>query len=263
MDNKTIMEMLKAPFKPEEIQWRIGRKTKDKSKAEAMAYIDARAVMDRLDEVVGADRWEVEYVPVDMGTMTINTFRGEETEYVKGFMCKITLHLSDGDVVRMDGANCTDFSPFKGGLTGALRRTASALGIGRYLYNIPSQWVPIDQWGNFTETPKLPSWALPGVTTDDLPTQEVVPPKSAVDAILTPKPGIVTPGPKSETGEVIFTKGKFSGKPVSSVTDHGYLKWVVESSRFPEEVKAAASKVLADHQAEMYDDEPDEFAAGF
>lgn len=255
MDNKTIMEMLKAPFKPEEIQWRIGRKTKDKSKAEAMAYIDARAVMDRLDEVVGADRWEVEYVPVDMGTMTINTFRGEETEYVKGFMCKITLHLLDGDVVRMDGANCTDFSPFKGGLTGALRRTASALGIGRYLYNIPSQWVPIDQWGNFTETPKLPAWALPEGHASEpsgkgTPVQRQAEPQSA-------------PPIKNETGEVIFTKGKFSGKPVSSVTDHGYLKWVVESSRFPEEVKAEASKVLADHQAEMYDDEPDEFAAGF
>lgn len=262
MNNNEIMNALKAPFKPEEVQWRIGRKTKDKTKGEAMAYVDARAVMDRLDEVVGADKWEVQYIPVDMGMHTRHTYKGDEEDIVKGFLCKIILHLPEGDVTRMDGANCTDFSPFKGGLSGSFRRTASALGIGRYLYNLPAQWTPIDQWGNFTETPKLPAWALPEGYTPE-PTQETPQnrPQSNYQGggYQQRQQAPVT----NENGEVVFPKGKFAGKPVSSVSDFGYLKWVVETSHMSEEVKAAASKVLADQQAASYDDEPDAYASGF
>lgn len=247
MTNTEIMEALKAPFKPEEVMWVIGRKSKDKSKAEAMAYISSRAVMERLDEVVGPDKWEVEYIPADMGTATRTTYKGEETYSIKGFLAKMTLHLPDGDVSRMDGANCTDFSPFKGGITGAMRRVASAFGIGRYLYNLPRQWVPIDQWGNFTERPKLPSWALPEGSVQEEPE-----PRQSYhreDSYEEHQPQA------SSTGEVMMPPNtKYAGKPVSSVTDFGYLTWVVNKSRFSEEVKNAAAKVLADQQAAMYDE---------
>lgn len=247
MTNKEIMDALKVPFKPEEVEWVIGRKSKDKSKAEAMAYISSRAVMERLDEVVGADKWEISYIPVDMGTATRTTYKGEETYIIKGFLAKLTLHLPEGDVTRMDGANCTDFSPFKGGLTGSVRRVASAFGIGRYLYNLPRQWVPIDQWGNFTERPKLPSWALPDGSKQEAPE----PKPSYHQEAPAPEPQ----AQESSTGEVMMPANtKYAGKPVSSVTDFGYLTWVVNKSRFPEEVKNAASKVLNEHPTVPYDE---------
>ena len=152
----------------------------------------------------------------------------------------------------MDGAECTDFSPFKGGLTGSLRRAASSLGIGRYLYNLPAQWVAVDQWGKFTETPKLPAWALPEGYTPE-PTKET--PQNRPQATRqAPSYQSQTPT-TNETGEVVFPKGKFAGKPVHSVSDLGYLRWVVQSSHMPDTVKEAAKEVLNGSQGNQFEDD--------
>lgn len=45
-------------------------------------------------------------------------------------------------------------------------------------------------------------------------------------------------------GQVTFTAGKYSGKTVSSVTDFGYLHWVIEKSNMKPEIKQAAQSVL-------------------
>ena len=49
----SIYDELKAPFPGDKIHWRVGARTKDKSKGIPLAYIDARDVMERLDEVLG------------------------------------------------------------------------------------------------------------------------------------------------------------------------------------------------------------------
>jgi hypothetical protein len=52
----------------------------------------------------------------------------------------------------------------KGGLSDAMKRAAYQWGIGRYLYELPSVWMPIKKQGSsyvLTDTPKLPAWALP------------------------------------------------------------------------------------------------------
>ena len=46
--------------------------------------------------------------------------------------------------------------------------------------------------------------------------------------------------------EVVFNGGKYAGKPVKTVTDFGYLKWVVEKSSMKPEIKKAAQDVLDD-----------------
>jgi len=244
MTNKELFDALKAPFKPEDVEWRVGRKTKDKSKGEVLAYISARAVQERLDEVVGADKWSVEYTPVDFGDKKRTNYKGEvEVTSVKGFLATLTINLPEGYTVqKTDGANCTDFEPFKGGISGAFRRVGSAFGIGRYLYSLPAIWVELDQWGNFKK-PNLPSWALPeGVTQESQsPVQQH---HGSED----------TPATQASNGEVIFPKGKYAGKPVSSVTDMGYLSWVADRSNFSEDIKQAASKVIADQQMNMYDE---------
>src|SRR5262249_53236793 len=44
----------------------------------------------------------------------------------------------------------------------ALKRVAVRVGVGRYLYSLPSQWCDYDpQRKCFTRTPQLPAWALP------------------------------------------------------------------------------------------------------
>lgn len=48
-----MFKALAAPFNPDEVSWRIGSMKKDKTAGMALAYIDARVVMDRLDAARG------------------------------------------------------------------------------------------------------------------------------------------------------------------------------------------------------------------
>ena len=48
-----IFEQLREPFPPHDIQWRIGQKSKDGKKAMVLPYVTNRAIMERLDKVVG------------------------------------------------------------------------------------------------------------------------------------------------------------------------------------------------------------------
>jgi len=55
-----------------------------------------------------------------------------------------------------------DGDRLKAAFSDALKRAAIKLGIGRYLYRLPRQWVDYDpQSKQFAKTPMLPAWALP------------------------------------------------------------------------------------------------------
>jgi hypothetical protein len=43
----------------------------------------------------------------------------------------------------------------------AFKRAASCYGLGRYLYNFAEMWVPLNEYRQPVEFPKLPNWALP------------------------------------------------------------------------------------------------------
>ena len=43
----------------------------------------------------------------------------------------------------------------------AFKRAASCYGLGRYLYNFVEMWVPLNEYRQPVEFPKLPNWALP------------------------------------------------------------------------------------------------------
>ena len=253
MTNKELFDALKAPFSPDKVEWRLARKSKDKSKGEVLAYIDSRAIQDRLNDVLGEENWEVTYIPIDMGTITVSTYNGEVQKAVKGFLSTITITLPDGKKIsRQDGGGCTDFEPFKGGVSGAFKRAASALGIGRYLYNLPTTWVPIDQWGNFKK-PQLPQWALPAgmaPTTNERPNASNDEYEQSIDSLIDDEIPFGEDTSPNNT-EIVFERGKYANKPVSSVTDYGYLGWVVEQSHFSEAIKAAAKAVLDKYHNDM------------
>ena len=133
-----ILAKLKAQFPADQISWRPGKVSKDNKKGLALAYIDARDVMDRLDEVVG--EWQDSY-----------------EEIADRLVCKITIN----GITRTDGAGDTAIEGEKGGLSDAFKRAAVKWGIGRYLYRLPAQWVELDQYKQFKRIPSLPKWALP------------------------------------------------------------------------------------------------------
>ena len=119
MIGKEFQSRLQAPFHPSLVKSRKAFKEGNK----VLHYIDARLVMDRLDEVFGPLGWEASY-----------EFHGERT------ICNLTVTIKDEagqlyDVTKSDGAGDTNIEGEKGGISDAFKRAAVHLGIGRYLYS--------------------------------------------------------------------------------------------------------------------------------
>ena len=53
---------LAEPFSSEDVEWRLQNVSKDKTRGLAVAYVTARAIQNRLDEVVGPENWQDEYI---------------------------------------------------------------------------------------------------------------------------------------------------------------------------------------------------------
>lgn len=135
-----LFDKLAAPFDPDQISWRVGSTNQDKTKGLALAYLDARDVMDRLDLVCGPEGWQNRYSHV--GGVTV---------------CEIGVRLSLGDgrvgydnalipdrwIWKADGAGATDIEAEKGQLSDSFKRAAVRFGVGRYLYSLPSPWVAL------------------------------------------------------------------------------------------------------------------------
>lgn len=141
-----IGEELAYPFAPSEIDWKPGSVTRDKTKALALAYLNARSVMDRLDSVVGPGNWQDSYRIVADGN------------HVE---CTLTIDgVSKSDVGEPSGSDFAD--KVKGAYSDSLKRAAVKFGVGRYLYRLDGQWVDYDaQRKQLTRIPTLPAWALP------------------------------------------------------------------------------------------------------
>lgn len=135
MGERTIWEDLAAPFAEDELEWKpqtIGKKG-DRIYALLVPYVQSRAIMDRLDTVVGPESWTTELRPV--------VIKGEE-----GFVCKLSIRVDDETADgwewthREDVAPASDIEAMKGAASGALKRVAVQFGIGRYLYGLPQYW---------------------------------------------------------------------------------------------------------------------------
>lgn len=138
-----IIEQLKQPFDPKVVHWRVGATTQDKTKGIALAYINARDVMKRLDDVCG-DYWQDRY-----------PFEG---------CCEIGIKIGDEWIWRSNGAGETQIEGEKGRYSDAFKRAAVLWGVGRYLYYLPNEWVALKAQGRshvLAQTPNLPKWALP------------------------------------------------------------------------------------------------------
>ncbi len=62
-----IQKGLSAPFPSTDIEFRVCRVSQRTKKANVLAYITARGIMRRLDEVFGIDGWRDEYEVLDSG----------------------------------------------------------------------------------------------------------------------------------------------------------------------------------------------------
>ena len=155
---RRILLTLAAPFPVNRLSWRVGAtnakrlgcKPWEATEGIALAYIDARDVMGRLDAIqdeLGVI-WQSEYLPVH-GPVVI---------------CRIGLFFPGVNeyLWRSSGAGSTQVEAEKGATSDAFKRAAVMWGVGRYLYALPSPWVGLVKGGlprGFQQ--ELPSWATP------------------------------------------------------------------------------------------------------
>tara|TARA_Y100001937_G_scaffold64448_2_gene88167 strand:+ start:13174 stop:13935 length:762 start_codon:yes stop_codon:yes gene_type:complete len=118
LDWKTVCAELAKPFNDEDVFWRVDRSFGNW--ARVLCYLDARAVMDRLDSVVGPQNWRDVYT---------------ETQSGKN-ICTLFIRVGDDWVSKSDGAGNTNIEGDKGGLSDAFKRAGVKWGIGRHLYSL-------------------------------------------------------------------------------------------------------------------------------
>lgn len=161
---KNIADALRAPFALNEIEWRpaqggLGKTREGRPWLKILAYLNARAVMDRLDEVFGVGGWSHELRPVEMSKQAKSG-----VSITSGMICRIIAANS----VHEDVSDLTDIEDLKGGASGALKRAAVHLGIGRYLYDLGDTYAEIydkgSRWHRGDDAKGIPSfkWDPPG-----------------------------------------------------------------------------------------------------
>jgi len=134
MAEMTVWEKLAYPFEEKFVYW-------FKKGGVDLAYLDARTVMDRLDQVVGPENWSDKYEETPSGRILCTL--------------AIAVDINGQRVVisKTDGAGDTSIEGEKGGISDAFKRAAARFGIGRYLYRLA---------GPSGVTGRLPDWAMPG-----------------------------------------------------------------------------------------------------
>ena len=107
-----IETRLKNPFPANAVHWRVGSTTKDKSKGTALAYLNARDVMKRLDEVVGMENWKDCYAETPSGRL----------------ICTLKLRIDGEWIGKTDGAGDTNVEGEKGAISDAFKRAEQLSG---------------------------------------------------------------------------------------------------------------------------------------
>lgn len=166
---------LAEPFAADDIEWRVSRSWPkgDKILCTVLAYITARAIMKRLDDVCGPENWKntsQEIRELRPGTFSVQV--------------GISIKVGEDWITKYDVSEPTNIEPAKGGFSGAMKRAGAMWGIGRYLYLLEEEFAVTsydkskgwnyarlsDKHGGtefYWAPPKLPSWAIPSDKEDE------------------------------------------------------------------------------------------------
>lgn len=134
------LRIMSEQTKAHEIEWKLQAKSKDKTYAIFVPYIDARALIKRLSEAF-SNCWskKTEYMcPLEMNGKVEHMFR--TTISVKS--------LEEIIEISRDGyAPATDIEPTKGGESDSFKRAGVMFGFGIDLYSFPEVRVELNQAG--------------------------------------------------------------------------------------------------------------------
>lgn len=119
-------------------QWRVQSYSKNKAQATCVAYIDARDVMELLDEVCGPENWQSDFRDVGGQVFGGIGIRNSDKEWVW----------------KWDTGTESNVEKEKGQASDAFKRAAVKWGIGRFLYDLDVAYVKTD--GPLSDSHKFP-----------------------------------------------------------------------------------------------------------
>lgn len=155
-----LFTQLAEPFDPSEIKWRVTHTNRDGNRGAVIAFADPRAYTDRLNQLFTPTGWTRTY---DVSTVSSVT-RMKKDKLIQTGKVLVTCTLTISGLGCHAGSG-EDWADEENAMTAAeaqaFKRACSCFGLGRYLYNFTEMWVPLNEYRQPVEFPKLPHWALP------------------------------------------------------------------------------------------------------
>ena len=237
---------LYAEFPRGDVIWRPQGSVSKNGTILALAYIDARDVMDRLDKVCGAENWQDSYHETPKGRV----------------ICTLSIRVGGEWISKSDGAGASDIEGEKGAISDALKRAAVKWGIGRYLYDLDSPWVRCETFaGNdgkprfkrFSEDPWTKVRRAPRVfevASDEAPAPKDQPKKEEPAKVLTKAEGetiIAALAALTEWRAVDDYEQKLAEGPMAHALKHPKIEKALADRRAA--ISAADPIILGDQRA--------------
>jgi hypothetical protein len=142
METKNLEDLKnKMPY-----HWRVQSFSKNKPSCLCVAYIDARDVMNRLDEVVGVGNWQDDYRVIND-----QLFAG------------IGILINNQWVWKWDTGTESQTEKEKGIVSDSFKRAAVKWGVGRFLYDLEIKYLPTNAIKGDSDSPdgKIKKYPFP------------------------------------------------------------------------------------------------------
>jgi hypothetical protein len=177
---KHQLKLLAEPFEVEDVYWLP--QSVNGTNAVAAAYANKRVYTERLDDVLGAECWQVEIDP-PITTDYIKTTKEKRVDWKDPTSAILIPFSQEKNFKVMIKARCgvwvdymnqwvwksstgvaeaADENSVTTAEAQAVKRAISMWGPGNYFYSLGTQTVPYDKMTKkFKTTPSLPDWAIP------------------------------------------------------------------------------------------------------
>lgn len=175
-EQKAVLDKLKEPFDPDDIDWKP--QNIKNGTATALAFADPRVYMDRLNDIVGVFNWNrkfqfivTPYSKVVKGKAPWGSPPGtpvppDMIQNGNKVMCIASVTVLGIEQSSTGETDASDDNAATSSEAQAFKRACIGFGLGRYLYDLPKFEAPYS-FGKFTTKPVLPDWAIPTVICDD------------------------------------------------------------------------------------------------
>jgi len=222
-----ILEALQEPFPSDEVEFKPGATNREKTKALALAYVDSRPYIQRLNQV--SPDWQDEYQVTTLGDRVVVVCRPTVAGITRTGDGECLLSGGDeGERVEPNAVTTASAQAFK--------RACVKFGLGAYLYALPQVWCDYDaQKRKIVNPPELPDWALPAAERKAKVSAAAVEREQGLGGYHVPS--TVTPyvieaqdGELADPGQTVVPFGKMKGKSLAQIwalgkDGQGWIRW--------------------------------------